>query len=503
MNSVLCGLAANPALLPDLVDRLIMVADEDVAVSLAEREDLTRAQAVALVSRVEQSAGRLAERGLLTADDVDPVAQPLAALALLAEGAGRPAWARLLAADPITERRERLAACPGLPAEVQEILAVDTEIGVIAEIALQATADMPARLAAHPHAEVRCAVASNEAAPPAVLAALVAGEGLPPARRCLVCDREETPFTHDPECPRLDCDLPPGAACDGFHESTVHQTHVNALWNPATPTAAVVGFAGHPSMLLRWPLAVRPDLPAVVYERLAASPEPGVRAALAANPAIGDDLIRALAADPAPDVRRSLASNPQVPLEVLTRLADDIKIGSTLLPRIATASRAEIGELAASPHPVVRMLLAERRDLPPEIRDALAADLDAKVVKSIAPHPGLSDARLRAMVERHGVRVVAKVAKNPEASPALLEDLARHEPPVRKALREIARHRNATAPALLVCLSDWQARPLAAGHPALPPQVIVELLTDDDWQVVEAAASNPALPPEVMSMLAP
>lgn len=503
MNHVLCGLAANPALLPDLVDRLIMVADEDIAVSLAEREDLTRAQAVALISRVEQCAGRLAERGLLTADDIDPAAQPLAALALLAEGAGCPDWARLLAADPLTEHRERLATCPGLPAEVQEILAADPEIGVIAEFALQATADMAARLAAHPHAEVRCAVAGNEAAPPAVLAALVTGEGLPRARRCLVCDREDPPFTHDSECPRLDCDLPPAAACDGSHESTVHQTHVNALWNPATPTVAVVGFVDHPSMLLRWPLAVRPDLPAAVYERLAASPEPGVRAALAANPAIGDNLIHVLASDPDPDVRRNLASNPQVPLEVLTRLADGTRIGSTLLPRIATASRAEIEELAASPHPVVRMLLAERRDLPPEIRDALAADPDAKVVKSIAPHPGLSDTLLRAMVERHGVRVVAKVAKNPDAAPALLEDLARHEPPVRKALREIARHRNATAPTLLICLSDGQARPLAAGHPVLPSKVVVELLTDDDWQVVEAAAANPALPPEVMSMLVP
>ncbi|MFF0868598.1 hypothetical protein ACFYUV_43070 [Nonomuraea sp. NPDC003560] len=503
MNSVLCGLATNPALLPDLVDRLIVVADEDIAVSLAEREDLTHAQAVALVSRVEQSAGRLAERGLLTADDVDPEAQSLAALALLSEGAGRPAWARLLAADPINERRERLAACPGLPAEAQEILAVDPEARVVAEVALQATADMAARLAAHPHAEVRCAVAGNEAAPPAVLAALVNGEGLPPARRCLVCDQEETPFYHDPDCLRLDCDLPPAAACDGSHESTVHQTRVNALWNPATPTASVVGFADHPSMLLRWPLAVRADLPAAVYEHLAASPEPGVRAALAANPAIGDGLIRALAADADPDVRRGLAFNPASAARCAHPPGQRHKNRFPLLPRIATASRAEIEELAASPHPVMRMLLAERRDLPPEIRDGLAADLDAKVVKSIAPHPGLSAARLHAMVQRHGVRVMAKVAKNPEASPELLEDLARHGPPVRKALREIARHPNATAAALLVCLLDGQARPLAAGHPALPPQTIVELLTDDDWQVVEAAAANPALPPEVMSMLAP
>jgi hypothetical protein len=72
---------------------------------------------------------------------------------------------------------------------------------------------------------------------------------------------------------------------------------------------------------------------------------------------------------------------------------------------------------------------------------------------------------------------------------------------VRKAFREVARHRNATAPSLLACLTDSQARPIAAGHPALPPPVIAELLTDDDWRVVEAAAANPSLPPAVMSEL--
>jgi hypothetical protein len=503
VNHVLCGLAANPALPTELVDRLIAVADEDIAADLADREDLDRAQAVALASRVEQSVVLLVDRGLLTADDVDPVAQPLAALALLAEGVGRPAWARPFAADPLIGRRAKLAACPGLPPDVREILAADSDIRVVAELALWTTPDMAARLAEHPHAEVRCAVAGNEATPPAVLAALITGKGLPPARRCLVCDREQTPFTHDPHCPRLDCDLLPGASCEGSHESTVHEMRQRAVRNPATPAAAVIGFADHPSMLLRQELAARPDLPAETYERLAGSPEPGVRATLAENPAIHDGLVRVLATDQGYDVRRSLTRNPHVPLEVLTYLAGATKVDQTLLPRIAAASCTEVWELAKSPGPAVRMLVAQRRDLPAGIRDALATDPDAKVVKSIAPHPGLSEAQLRAMVDRHGVRVVAKVATNPDASPALLEDLTRHQPPVQKAFREIARHRNATAPALLACLSDRQARPIAARHPALPPQVIVTLLSDDDWQVVEAAAANPSLPLAVMPELVP
>ncbi|SFX79668.1 hypothetical protein SAMN02787144_1006195 [Streptomyces atratus] len=122
------------------------------------------------------------------------------------------------------------------------------------------------------------------------------------------------------------------------------------------------------------------------------------------------------------------------------------------------------------------------RDLPAGIRDAPATDPDAKAVKSIASHPGLSEAQLRTMVDRHGVRVIAKVAANPDATPALLEDLTRHEPPVRKAFREVARHRNATGPALHNCLADKQARPLAARHPALWPRVVAELLTDTDRQ---------------------
>lgn len=86
MNHVLCGLAANPALPSEAVDRLITTADEDVSATL--------------------------------------------------------------------------------PPEVREILAADTDIRVVVELALWTTPDTAARLAAHPHAEVRRAVACNQATPP-------------------------------------------------------------------------------------------------------------------------------------------------------------------------------------------------------------------------------------------------------------------------------------------------------------------------------------------------
>ncbi|WP_109005167.1 hypothetical protein [Streptomyces rishiriensis] len=504
MDHVLCGLAANTTLPYELVDRLIAVADADVAGCLADRADLGHAQAVALFSRVQECGVHLAYEGRLTAADVDPVARPDVALALLDKGAGSPQWARLLAGDPIPAHREKLAACSGLPADVVRTLAADPDVGVVAELALWTTSDAVAgSLARHPHAQVRRSAAANEATPPDALAALLTGHGLPPARRCEVCDREATPFVHERQCPRPDCTLPPGASCDGSHESAVHDIRQAALHNPATPAGDVVAFADHPSMLLRWALADRPDLPAAVYRKLAADPVPGVRADVAGNPAIDDALMRTLAGDRDPDVRRGLAHNPRVPLDVLTRLAGSVRIGATLLPRIAAATPSEVRRLVRSPIPAARMLAARRRDLRPEIRDRLADDPDAKVVKSVASHPGLTEARLRAMVDRHGIRVLAGVAANPDASPALLEHLIRHEPPVPKALREIARHPHASPRALLACLADARARPVAAGRPALPPPVVVDLLDDPDPRVVEAAAANPSLPLAVIEELIP
>lgn len=498
MNPVLSGLAANPALPPELVDRLIEIAGPCLAHDLAGRPDLGHAQAAALFARDPDTGVPLAHGGRLTAADVDARERPDTALALLDQGGGSPEWARLFAADPVARHREKLAGCPGLPADVVEKLAADPDPDVVAELALWTTPETAARLAEHPHVRVRRAVAVNEATPPDVLAALVTGQGLPPVSRCPVCDREAIPFTHDPHCPRPDCELPPGASCDGSHESAVHDLLVAALGNPATPTHAVAEFADHPSYLVRLTLAARPDLPPQVCARLARDPLPGVRADLAENPAIGEEVMRVLAEDRDPQVRRALALHPRVPLDVLTRLAHTARIGATLLPRVASATSAEIGELATSPDPAARMLAAQRHDLPPDLRDALARDPDAKVVKSVAPHPGLPEGLLRAMVDRHGARVLARIAANPDASSALLEYLTRQAAPRQKVFRAIARHPSASAEALLACLEDREARSWAAAHQALPPQVIVDLLADPDPRVGEAAAANPSLPAAVM-----
>ncbi|GIE81282.1 hypothetical protein Aph02nite_72320 [Actinoplanes philippinensis] len=502
-RALLAGLAGNPALPSTLVDRMISRTDDDLAGELAQRSDLEPRQVRALARRSGTAMLQLAWNGLLDPVDVDPVAHPEVALALLDQGRGPDEWAELLAGDPDPWRREKLAACPGLPASFRARLAGDPESRVVAELAIFTTdRELLTRLAEHPHAEVRAGVAANPAAPPEVLAGLIAvhwrGTGGPLPVSCAVCLLEPVPFVHDPECPRLDCDLPPGAACDGTHESVIHSLLVRAVDNTATPADAAAELAGHPSLHVRWQLAARLDLPPDVAVRLAGDPNPGVRGAVAGNPALPEPMIRNLATDDSPTVRRHLASNPGVPLDLLARAA---RVPAGPLPRIAAASPDEVRQLAESRSPQLRALVAERRDLPPEIRDRLARDPDAKVVKAVAPHPGLSEDLLREMVTRHGVRVIVTVATNPDASSALLVDLARHVPPVQKVFREIARRPDAPAEALDRCLADPQARPIAAAHPALPVDRIVALIDDPDERVATAAATNPSLPVSAMERI--
>ncbi|MGE7436691.1 hypothetical protein [Kitasatospora sp. NPDC001175] len=260
-------------------------------------------------------------------------------------------------------------------------------------------------------------------------------------------------------------------------------------------------FVDHPSALLRELVAVREGLPQQTYARLAADPVPGVCADLARNPSTDEAMVRRLAEDRGHDVQRSLAFHPDLPLDVLTRLARSTKLGSPLLPRVAAATPAEVADLAAAADPTLRMLVALRRDLPDAIRDALACDCDAKALKAIAPHPGLAEAQLLAMIDRHGPRVAAKAATNPDATALVLEHLTRQSASARKAFREIARPPNASLPAPLACLVDPQARPIAAARPELPSSALVDLLADEDWQIAAAAAGNPSLPADAMSAL--
>ncbi|MFE5504129.1 hypothetical protein ACFQ73_16320 [Amycolatopsis japonica] len=269
--------------------------------------------------------------------------------------------------------------------------------------------------------------------------------------------------------------------------------------DPTTPSDEVLALLDHDSALVRWTLAGRPDLPGEIHERLAADPIPGVRADLAANPAVvSEPILRGLANDEDADVRRSVAHNPSVPLDVLTRLADSIRIGPSLLPRVTAATDDELRLLAASPSARVRVLVAERTALPADVFELLVTDDDIRVAKGIAPHPALSADRLWALAERHGPSLFRRLATNPHCDPDLLHHMARNAT-ARRTYRAVAEHPNTRGETLLLCLGDDVARRWAAAHPNLPADVLIELV--EDPSLAGCAAANPSLPVEVMERL--
>ncbi|MEV4140805.1 hypothetical protein AB0J72_52645 [Dactylosporangium sp. NPDC049742] len=471
---LLNGLAENPALPADLLDALIAAGDDELLCDLARRDDLSAAQVRAIAARSTGAAVRLVHNGQLRAADADGRDTRVVAALLDATGAP-PEWAHAHATSPDPWIRQLLASAAHTPAEVVARLADDPDMDVVAEAALSPamTAALAERLARHPHDQVRQALAHNEATPCEVLASL---------------------------------------AQDG--SDTVVQGETAA--NRSTPAPALAHLARHPDHWVRWAVAARPDLPQDEYARLATDPVPFVRYAIAANPAVDVATLRSMATDPAHGVQQCLMHNPNVPLDILTglaattrpgptplsRLAADIEAGTDQagpapLPRIAAAGTDELRQLATSKSPAVRMLAARHPGLPGDLVDALAADPDAAVLQAVARNPRVSPARMHAMLTAHGVRVAGALAGNPACPADLLLRIATLRPPAKLALREIARHPNATGPALAACLADEKARRAAARHPALDAGTLLALLDDG----VTEAAANPSLPRDIMRAL--
>jgi hypothetical protein len=490
LRELRCRLARNPALPASLVDQLIALTDAAVWLELAGRDDLSRDQIRTLAARGDAAVvTRLLRRGLLLPHRVDRF-DPQVVIAMADLAPVRDDWVWRVAVSPDPAIRAALAATTYLAGDVVAALADDRDLEVVAEAARspRITEPLAKRLAAHPHVSIRRALACNEHAPSHLLVAL-AERRLSAPELCPVCDGSGHWLSEN-------------WSCDGTHHDALDDLDCALALNPRTPAEAVSRFAAHPSIHVRWRLAVRTDLPQDIYRTLAQDPIPGIRGDVAANPAIDEGLIRSMADDPTYDVRRSLAYNPAIPIDVLARVATTAKIGPVLLPRIASATPSEITALAASPVPAARMLLAERHDLPRHIIDQLALDRDAKVLKSLATNPALSQAQLETMMAAHGPRVAARVAANPSCPPELLIQLARQTPPVHKALRRLAEHANAPAEALIACLAHHHARRIAASHPGLPVETIIQLLTNSDVSIAAAAAANPSLPDGVMHDLA-
>ncbi|GLY51018.1 hypothetical protein [Lentzea sp. NBRC 102530] len=417
MNAELEGLATNPALPAFLLDRL--VHDPSLASELAGRTDLTPARVRTLLSHGDSSATHgLLRAGLAAPADV-PLLNESVALVVTSHPDADPGVARVLAHHPdATVRAELPEWAFALPPDVIDLLAADPSPDVVSELVLFHTTP----LRDHSSPEVRSALARSQHTPADVLASLSA-------------------------------------------ESLAREL----ASNPATPAAVAAD-------LMRWPacryyLAERTDLPAALYEQLALELEPGVLSNLASNPAVPVHVLRSLAVTT--PLRRAVLHNPAIPLDLLVELAPVARTGAKLVPRVESASAAELSALGSSPVEQVRKMVAS----------VAATRADAAGLEELA---------------RLGSWLHPRIASNPLCTPELLHRMASGGSA--KTLRAVAQHPAASGETLLLCLEDARARYLAAAHPNLPVDSIVELLASEF--TAGAAASNPSLPVPVMEHLA-
>ncbi|GAA2661475.1 MULTISPECIES: hypothetical protein [Actinosynnema] len=431
----LSGVAENPALPAELLDRFIAIAGPELRRELARRGDLSPAQARALLACGDESiVAALLESGAVVPGDV-PLGDDRVACVVAARPGADPELVRRLAAHPDVRVRAWLAEHgEGLPVDVVTALVRDPVAEVAQEAALfqPLTAELAAELLAHPSPDLRKALSRNGSTPPDVLLAL----------------------------------------------------------------------CGHPESWVRWDLVEHPNLPRGAVVALLSDGLPAARWAAARNPLVPQELLRALADDPDSEVRQAVLRNPVVPLDVLVALVGTTRTGHDPLLRIVTATHDELRAMAASPVRRLRVLVAAREDLPTDLLEEFAEDEDVVVVKAVIANPALPAQRLRALADRHGPRLHHRLAQNPNCPPDLLDRMANDPETPRKAYRAIATHPNAGPGTLLRCLTDERGAEEAASHPNLPTSAFRVLLAEDaPWKALSRAAANPALPVELMAEL--
>lgn len=486
-NDVLCWLAENPALPPHLLERFIAVADEELCDEVASRDDLTPRHVAALAKRGARD--KLIGEGKVPIGDI-PRDDPRALLAALHRDDTPSSWATELATHPDAKFRNELPELVPNRVDVMSSLVDDPDVDVVSEVALWAMGlpetDMR-RLYSRRDCVIRDALARNEQTPADILAELLANGGSPVVDACGACRSEPAAVRR--------------ARCGG-HDAAVWRVRTAALHNPATPVGDMTDFLASDEPWVREALAKRVDRTGDLHDQLAVDPEPMVRGAIAKNPLIPVRLMRQLAVDEDPQVRRSVIENSAIPLDLLSQLAARVRHSVDVLPRIAAASLDEIRELAASPVTQVRALAAAREDLPGDMLTAFLDDPDAGVVKRALADPRVTTEQLRAVLHRHGFRVMPRVARHASCPPDVLDHVAEHGKRAQpSALRDVAKHPAAPTSAVLECLDVPNARHWAARHPALPGDVVASLLDDPEWTVRAAAAANPSLPVPVIEHL--
>lgn len=236
-------------------------------------------------------------------------------------------------------------------------------------------------------------------------------------------------------------------------------------------------------------------------ERLARDGDAGTRARAAAEPSLPADLVAELAADPDPEVRLAVSRRPDLTEEQRAAIdytdTPDRNFHPLDWVTDACGDAAVMRRCATSAHPALRRSAAHCPHLPPDLVQALAGDDDFLVRLFLAEnHPDPPGALLlRTVLEFEGYSQ-AKMLHHPNFPRAGLRRFATSSDPRERALATMDPHIPPRTVEALGYDPDLAVRRSAAVDARLPAPRLLEMLADDE--TAEAAARNPALPVEVM-----
>lgn len=212
-------------------------------------------------------------------------------------------------------------------------------------------------------------------------------------------------------------------------------------------------------------VAAGPHTPAWLLTQLSRHRLATVRRAVAANRVTPPELLAVLAGDRHTTVVKAVAAHPATEVPVLARLLTAVTSPDSVMHTVLERKSWPV-ELqwagARCPDPMCRWTVARRRDLAPEVVEALSADQDSRVLVQLATFhaPELPQAWLREHADSPVVGLRAAVAEAVLGADLLEELLTDDSPHVRAG----AVRNPALGPSRLVDLiSDAERDPAAFG----------------------------------------
>ncbi|MFC6018239.1 hypothetical protein ACFP2T_18770 [Plantactinospora solaniradicis] len=247
-------------------------------------------------------------------------------------------------------------------------------------------------------------------------------------------------------------------ATDGSHD-----TRLALAQDPATPQMALFDLASDPSAVVRKAVAARTDAPAQALRPLTRDHDRQVREAVARNPSTSVGNLLRLVKDADRWIRWAVAGNPACDYSVRRVMSE-------------------------APDKELRGLLAETRELEPDLAARLVDDVSPEVRERLATHTHDPDVITALMADRTA-RVRKGVARNPRTTPEQRGALA--QDPVVDVRAALVRAVELGEAELRDLVDDRsvQVRLAMATSEVVPPH-IRQALRDDPDDTVAAAARD-------------